>query len=96
MMLKLPCHSALILFTGFLALLLSSCAQIDMGNKVLVSVRDQKMMILKEGLPVKSYPVSEQVTFCENHAISKIPFNVAPDLVAPSPNFAIKDFSSSI
>ncbi len=57
-MLKLPCHSALILFTGFLALLLSSCAQIDMGNKVLVSVRDQKMMILKEGLPVKSYPVS--------------------------------------
>ncbi len=58
MMLKLPCHSALILFTGFLALLLSSCAQIDMGNKVLVSVRDQKMMILKEGLPVKSYPVS--------------------------------------
>jgi len=58
MMLKLPCHSTLILFTGFLALLLSSCAQIDMGNKVLVSVRDQKMMILKEGLPVKSYPVS--------------------------------------
>ena len=57
-MLKLPCHSTLILFTGFLALLLSSCAQIDMGNKVLVSVRDQKMMILKEGLPVKSYPVS--------------------------------------
>ena len=58
MMLKLPCHSTLILFTGILALLLSSCAQIDMGNKVLVSVRDQKMMILKEGLPVKSYPVS--------------------------------------
>jgi len=29
-------------------------------------------------------------------AFSKIPLSVAPDLVAPSPNFAIKDFSSSI
>ena len=29
-------------------------------------------------------------------AFSKIPFRVAPDLVAPSPNLAIKDFSSSI
>ena len=29
-------------------------------------------------------------------AFSNIPFNVAPDLVAPAPNFAIKDFSSSI
>ena len=25
--------------------------------------------------PVKSYPVSEQVAFCENHASSRIPFN---------------------
>lgn len=25
--------------------------------------------------PVKSYPVSKQVTFCENHASSSIPFN---------------------
>ena len=58
MMLKLSFRSALILFTGFLALFLSSCAQVDMGNKVLVSVRDQKMMIFKEGLPVKSYPIS--------------------------------------
>ena len=57
-MLKLPSRAALLLFTGFSALLLSSCAKIDMGNKVLVSVRDQRMMILKEGLPVKSYPVS--------------------------------------
>ena len=29
-------------------------------------------------------------------AFSKIPFSVAPDFVAPSPNLAIKDFSSSI
>ena len=29
-------------------------------------------------------------------AFSKIPFRVAPDFVAPSPNFLIKDFSSSI
>ena len=29
-------------------------------------------------------------------AFSKIPFKVAPDLVAPSPNLAIRDFSSSI
>ena len=57
-MLKLPSRAVLLLFTGFSALLLSSCAKIDMGNKVLVSVRDQRMMILKEGLPVKSYPVS--------------------------------------
>ena len=57
-MLKLPSRAALLLFTGFSGLLLSSCAKIDMGNKVLVSVRDQRMMILKEGLPVKSYPVS--------------------------------------
>ena len=57
-MLKLPSRAALLLFAGFSGLLLSSCAKIDMGNKVLVSVRDQRMMILKEGLPVKSYPVS--------------------------------------
>ncbi len=25
--------------------------------------------------PVKSYPISEQVAFCENHASSRIPFN---------------------
>ena len=29
-------------------------------------------------------------------AFSKIPLSVAPDLVAPSPNLAINDFSSSI
>ena len=29
-------------------------------------------------------------------AFSKIPLRVAPDFVAPSPNFAIRDFSSSI
>jgi hypothetical protein len=29
-------------------------------------------------------------------AFSKIPLSVAPDFVAPSPNLAIRDFSSSI
>ncbi|MFP6885420.1 MAG: L,D-transpeptidase [Roseibacillus sp.] len=29
-----------------------------MSNKVLISIRDQKMMIVKDGVPVKSYPVS--------------------------------------
>ena len=29
-------------------------------------------------------------------AFSKIPLSVAPDFVAPSPNFAMRDFSSSI
>jgi lipoprotein-anchoring transpeptidase ErfK/SrfK len=50
--------SALFLFVGLSALLLSSCAQMDVRNKVLISVRDQKMMIVKDGEPVKSYPVS--------------------------------------
>ncbi len=58
MMPKLLNRSALLLFTGLAALFLSSCAQVDMSNKVLISVRDQKMMIVKDGVPVKSYPVS--------------------------------------
>lgn len=55
---KLPNNSALLLFIGLAALFLSSCAEMDMSNKVLISIRDQKMMIVKDGVPVKSYPVS--------------------------------------
>ena len=58
MMPKLPNNSALLLFIGLAALFLSSCAEMDMSNKVLISIRDQKMMIVKDGVPVKSYPVS--------------------------------------
>lgn len=55
---KLLNSSALLLFIGLAALFLSSCGQMDMSNKVLISIRDQKMMIVKDGVPVKSYPVS--------------------------------------
>lgn len=40
------------------SLLFSSCAQIDSANEVLVSVRDQRMIVVKEGVPVKSYRIS--------------------------------------
>lgn len=41
------------------ALLLSNCGtSIDSRNKVLVSVRDQRMLIVQDGQAVKSYPVS--------------------------------------
>ena len=56
---KLLYSPILTLCAGAAAILLSSCvSQIDTRNKVLVSVRDQKMMIVKDGRPVKSYPVS--------------------------------------
>ncbi|MCH2062812.1 MAG: L,D-transpeptidase [Roseibacillus sp.] len=51
-------RSPLFTVVSLSALFLSSCAQVDIHNKVLVSVRDQKMMIVKEGVPVKSYSVS--------------------------------------
>ena len=51
--------SSLTLLSGAAALLLSSCgAHLDNRNKVLVSVRDQKMMVVKDGRAVKSYPIS--------------------------------------
>jgi len=55
---KLLNSSSLLLFMGLAALFLSSCAQMDVSNNVLISVRDQKMIIVKDGEPVKSYPVS--------------------------------------
>ncbi|HBM76561.1 MAG TPA: hypothetical protein DD438_00510 [Verrucomicrobiales bacterium] len=54
----LPSRAGILLLGGLLGLLLSSCAKIDPGNEVIVSVRDQKMMIFKEGAPVKSYRIS--------------------------------------
>jgi hypothetical protein len=54
----LPSRAGILLLGGLLSLLLSSCAKIDPGNEVIVSVRDQKMMIFKEGAPVKSYRIS--------------------------------------
>ncbi|MEN8772585.1 MAG: L,D-transpeptidase [Akkermansiaceae bacterium] len=40
-------------------LLLSSCGpSVDSANKMVVSVRDQKMLLVKDGKPVKAYPVS--------------------------------------
>lgn len=40
--------------------LFSSCstATYDQENKMVVSVRDQKMLLVKDGRPVKAYPVS--------------------------------------
>ncbi len=41
------------------ALLLSSCgSKIDSDSKLLVSVRDQQMLLVKHGNPVKAYPIS--------------------------------------
>ncbi|MEM9478278.1 MAG: L,D-transpeptidase [Verrucomicrobiota bacterium] len=50
----------LILRTALLALAagLSSCAHYKNGNHVLVSVEDQRMVLMNYGEPVKSYPVS--------------------------------------
>ena len=52
---------ALFAFTSLLtALGFSSCGNTpkDHHNKVIVSVRDQKMLLLRDGRTVKSYPVS--------------------------------------
>lgn len=47
------------LIFGGLALLFSSCGSVvDQKNQMLVSVRDQKLLLVREGQPVKSYPIS--------------------------------------
>lgn len=39
--------------------LLNSCGpSVDDRNKMIVSVRDQKLLLLRDGKPVKSYPIS--------------------------------------
>jgi lipoprotein-anchoring transpeptidase ErfK/SrfK len=48
-----------ILFGTAATLLLSSCGtRLDAGNQLLVSVRDQKLVLVKDGVALKSYPVS--------------------------------------
>lgn len=41
-----------------LVFLLASCAEHDRRHQVIVSVPDQKMLVLDQGVPVASYPVS--------------------------------------
>lgn len=43
---------------GSVALLFSSCASVDDRNQMLVSVRDQRLLLVRDGEPIKSYPVS--------------------------------------
>lgn len=40
------------------ALICSSCSQGDPRNEVIVSVKDQRMLVIHAGVAVKSYPVS--------------------------------------
>ena len=49
-----------ILSLGVSSLFLSSCGgpKYDSRNQMIVSVRDQKMLLVKDGKPVKAYPVS--------------------------------------
>ena len=47
-----------ILFALPVALLLASCATRDREHKVVISVPEQKMMVLKLGTPIAEYPVS--------------------------------------
>ena len=53
-----PSRVGMLLVGVLFSVLLSSCAKIVPGNEVIVSVRDQRMMVLKEGAPVKSYRIS--------------------------------------
>ena len=60
MLLKSFLKIGLLTGTGLAALLLSSCGSSsgDLGDAMLVSVRDQRMLLLKEGAAIKSYPIS--------------------------------------
>ena len=42
----------------FIAVILSSCGTSSSSNSVIVSIADQKMLLLKDGKPTKTYPVS--------------------------------------
>ncbi len=56
---ELPSRSFLILGASAAVLVLSGCGTApDRDHKVLVSVRDQRLLLTKNGTPVKSYPVS--------------------------------------
>ncbi len=41
-----------------MAMLLSNCGNGDSRNSVIISVKDQKMLLVEKGKPVKTYPVS--------------------------------------
>jgi len=48
-----------LLFVLSLPLLFTSCSpSVDRDNQMVVSVRDQKMLLVKKGKPVKAYPIS--------------------------------------
>jgi len=49
-----------LLLLASLPLFLNSCgsAPVDKKNQMVVSVRDQKMLLVRDGKPVKAYPVS--------------------------------------
>jgi lipoprotein-anchoring transpeptidase ErfK/SrfK len=47
------------LIFGGLALLFTSCGStVDRNNQMLVSVRDQRLLLVRDGQPIKSYPIS--------------------------------------
>ncbi|MFT6381400.1 MAG: lipoprotein-anchoring transpeptidase ErfK/SrfK [Paracoccaceae bacterium] len=48
-----------LLFTLCFPLLFTSCgSSVDRSNQMVVSVRDQKMLLVKDNKPVKAYPIS--------------------------------------
>ena len=58
-MVKVLLRFSLLVIAGISAFGLSSCGSgRDTRNKMIVSVRDQRMMLTRDGKPVKVYPVS--------------------------------------
>lgn len=54
-----PSRPVFVVVLAALPLLLASCGPVvDEKNEMVVSVRDQKMLLVREGKPVKAYPVS--------------------------------------
>ncbi|MFK7911249.1 MAG: L,D-transpeptidase family protein [Akkermansiaceae bacterium] len=47
-----------LMVVSLIAIVLSSCGNGDHRNSVVVSVKDQKMLLIEEGEPVKIYPIS--------------------------------------
>jgi len=48
----------LLILVGLSALFFTSCATRDTASTILISVKDQHMLLTKHGEPVKSYPIS--------------------------------------
>ena len=58
-MVNLLLRLGLVLIAGFSAVGLTSCGTgRDTRNKMIVSVRDQRMLLARDGKPVKVYPIS--------------------------------------